>query len=149
MQDTILYMLSAIIVLLVAFIAIEIYLLINKRKNKEQDKLVEETNRLREEVNKSINDMSSSFNKDFTSLSKDVTRDLASSLTQVNEKVGTFNKQVEDLNKSQVNFSKILAGVKKYGTLGEFSLASLLQDLLPASQYISSVSSFIRTLEIY
>ena len=132
-------MLSAIIVLLVAFIAIEIYLLINKRKNKGQDKLVEETNRLREEVNKSIGDMSSSFNKDFTSLSKDVTRDLASSLTQVNEKVGAFNKQVEDLNKSQVNFSKILAGVKKYGQLGEFSLASLLQDLLPASQYIPNV----------
>ena len=94
MQDSfIIYMLSAILVLLVAFIAIEIYLLINKRKNKEQDKLVEETNRLREEVNKSINDMSSSFNKDFTSLSKDVTRDLASSLTQVNEKVGAFNKR--------------------------------------------------------
>jgi len=140
MQDSfITYMLSAILVLLVAFIAIEIYLLINRKKNKEQDKLVEETNRLREDLNKSIGDMSSSFNKDFTSLSKDVTRDLASSLTQVNEKVGTFNKQVEDLNKSQLNFSKILAGVKKYGTLGEFSLASLLQDLLPASQYISNV----------
>ena len=140
MQDSfITYMLSAILVLLVAFIAIEIYLLINKRKNKEQDKLVEETNRLREDLNKSIGDMSSSFNKDFTSLSKDVTRDLASSLTQVNEKVGAFNKQVEDLNKSQLNFSKILAGVKKYGTLGEFSLASLLKDLLPTSQYISNV----------
>ena len=140
MQDSfITFTLSAILVLLVAFIAIEIYLLINKRKNKEQDKLVEETNRLREDLNKSIGDMSSSFNKDFTSLSKDVTRDLASSLTQVNEKVGTFNKQVEDLNKSQLNFSKILAGVKKYGTLGEFSLASLLKDLLPASQYISNV----------
>jgi len=132
-------MLFAIIVLLVALIALEIYFLINKRKDKGQDKLIDETNRLREEVNKSISDMSSSFNKDFTSLSKDVTRDLASSLTQVNEKVGAFNKQVEDLNKSQANFSKILAGVKKYGTLGEFSLASLLKDLLPASQYISNV----------
>ena len=79
MQDSfITYMLSAILVLLVAFIAIEIYLLIKKRKDKGQDKLVEETNRLREDLNKSIGDMSSSFNKDFTSLSKDVTRDLAS-----------------------------------------------------------------------
>ena len=65
MQDSfITYMLSAILVLLVAFIAIEIYLLINKRKDKGQDKLVEETNRLREDLNKSIGDMSSSFNKD-------------------------------------------------------------------------------------
>ena len=53
MQDSfIIYILSSIIVLLMAFIAIEIYLLINKRKNKERDKLVEETNRLREEVDK-------------------------------------------------------------------------------------------------
>jgi len=140
MQDSfITYMLSAIIVLLVAFIAIEIYLLINKRKNKEQDKLVEETNRLREDLNKSIGDMSSSFNKEFTSLSKDVTRDMTSALTKVDEKVGVFNKQVEDLNKSQASFSKILAGVKKYGTLAEFSLASILKDLLPASQYITNV----------
>ena len=139
MQDTILYMLSAIIVLLMAFIAIEIYLLINKRKNKEQDKLVEETNRLREDLNKSIDDMSSSFNKEFTSLSKDVTRDMTKALTQVDEKVGVFNKQVEDLNKSQQSFSQILAGVKKYGTLAEFSLESLIKDLLPASQYQKNV----------
>jgi len=140
MQDSfITYMLSAILVLLVAFIAIEIYLLINKRKNKEQDKLVEETNRLREDLNKSIGDMSSSFNKEFTSLSKDVTRDMTSALTKVDEKVGVFNKQVEDLNKSQASFSKILAGVKKYGTLAEFTLASILKDLLPASQYIANV----------
>ena len=121
------YMLFAILVLLVVFIALEIYLFMNKRKDKGQDKLVEETNRLREDVNKSIGDMSSSFNQQFTSLSKDVTRDMTKALTQVDEKVGAFNKQVEDLNKSQASFSKILAGVKKYGTLAEFSLSSLLK----------------------
>ena len=134
--DSIIYLLSAIIILLVVFIVFEIYLLINKRKSKGQDKLVEETGRLREEVNKSIDGMTSSFNKEFTSLSKDVTRDMTKALTQVDEKVGAFNRQVEDLNKSQASFSKILAGVKKYGTLAEFSLASLLKDLLPASQFI-------------
>tara|TARA_B100000700_G_scaffold46153_1_gene48424 strand:- start:774 stop:1871 length:1098 start_codon:yes stop_codon:yes gene_type:complete len=133
------YMLFAILLLLVAFIGLEIYLFMNKRKDKGQDKLVEETNRLREDVNKSIGDMSSSFNQQFTSLSKDVTRDMTKALTQVDEKVGAFNKQVEDLNKSQASFSKILAGVKKYGTLAEFTLSSLLKDLLPASQYISNV----------
>ena len=137
--DSTIYMLSAIIILLIGIIGINIYFMINRKENSNQNKMVEETNRLREELNKSMSSMSSSFNKDFTSLSKDVTRDLTKSLTQVDEKVSAFNKQVEDLNKSQENFSKILAGVKKYGTLGEFSLASLLKDLLPASQYISNV----------
>ena len=48
-------------------------------------------------------------------------------------------RKVENLNKSQEGINKILAGVKKYGTLAEFSLGSLLKDLLPASQYISNV----------
>jgi DNA recombination protein RmuC len=64
---------------------------------------------------------------------------MTQALTKVDEKVGVFNKQVEDLNKSQASFSKILAGVKKYGTLAEFSLASLLKDLLPSSQYMTNV----------
>ena len=136
MQDSfITYMLSAILVLLVAFIAIEIYLLINRKKNKDENKAMEEMNTLKESLNNSINNMSTSFNN----LSKDVTRDMTQALTKVDEKVGVFNKQVEDLNKSQASFSKILAGVKKYGTLAEFSLASILKDLLPASQYIANV----------
>jgi len=72
-------------------------------------------------------------------LSKDVTRDMTQTLTSVKEKVSAFNTQVENLNKSQEGINKILAGVKKYGTLAEFSLGSLLNDLLPASQYISNV----------
>ena len=136
MQDSfITYMLSAILVLLVAFIAIEIYLLINRRKKKDENKAIEEMNTLKESLNNSINNMSTSFNN----LSKDVTRDMTQALTKVDEKVGVFNKQVEDLNKSQASFSKILAGVKKYGTLAEFTLASILKDLLPASQYIANV----------
>ena len=139
MQESLLYITLALVVILIGITAINIYFLTNKKNNKEQDELVKETNRLREDLGKSIGDMSFAFNKNFTSLSKDVTRDLANSLTQVNEKMESFNKQVEDLNKSQTNFSKILAGVKKYGTLGEFSLAALLKDLLPNSQYISNV----------
>ena len=114
---------------------IEIYLLINRRKKKDENKAIDEMNTLKESLNNSINNMSTSFNN----LSKDVTRDMTQALTKVDEKVGVFNKQVEDLNKSQASFSKILAGVKKYGTLAEFSLASILKDLLPASQYIANV----------
>ena len=135
MPDSLLYIASALIVLLIAVLAIDIYLLINRRKKKDEDKAIEEMNTLKESLNNSINTMSTSFNN----LSKDVTRDMTQALTKVDEKVGFFNKQVEDLNKSQASFSKILAGVKKYGTLAEFSLASILKDLLPASQYITNV----------
>ena len=36
-------------------------------------------------------------------------------------KLETLTSQVELLNKSQEGITKILAGVKKYGTLAEFS----------------------------
>jgi len=128
MQESILY-------IVLVLVCVVIYLLLNQRKNKDEDKNKEELTRLKESLTNSINTMSTSFN----SLSKDVTRDMTQALTKVDEKVGVFNKQVEDLNKSQASFSKILAGVKKYGTLAEFSLASILKDLLPASQYIANV----------
>ena len=129
MQDSLSY-------LILVLIGVVIYLLIIQRKNKEDPKNnSEDLNNLKESINSSFNTMSASFN----SLSKDVTRDMTQTLTSVNEKVSAFNTQVENLNKSQEGINKILAGVKKYGTLAEFSLASLLKDLLPASQFISNV----------
>ena len=128
MEESILY-------IVLALLCVVIYLLITQRKNKEEVKNSEEFVRLKDSLNSSLNNMSASFN----TLSKDVTRDMTQALTKVDEKVGFFNKQVEDLNRSQASFSKILAGVKKYGTLAEFSLASILKDLLPASQYVANV----------
>ena len=129
MQDSLSY-------IILVLIGVVIYLLITQGKNKEEPKdNTAELNNLKESINNSFNTMSASFN----SLSKDVTRDMTSTLTSVNEKVSAFNTQVENLNKSQEGINKILAGVKKYGTLAEFSLASLLKDLLPASQFISNV----------
>ena len=72
-------------------------------------------------------------------MSKEVAKDMTGALSRVDEKVGVFNQQVEAINKSQNNFSRILAGVKQYGGLAEFSLAGLLKDLLPAAQYIANV----------
>jgi len=129
MQDS----LSYIILVLIGLV---IYLLITQRKKKEEPiDNTQELNNLKESINNSFNTMSASFNN----LSKDVTRDMTQTLTSVNEKVSAFNTQVENLNKSQDGINKILAGVKKYGTLAEFSLASLLKDLLPTSQFISNV----------
>ena len=128
MQDSILY----IVLILLCVI---VYLLLSQNKNKDEGKNNEELARLKESLNNSINTMSTSFN----SLSKDVTRDMTQALTKVDEKVGSFNQQVEAINKSQDSFSRILAGVKQYGGLAEFSLAALLKDLLPAAQYIANV----------
>jgi len=129
MQDSLSY-------IILVLIGVVIYLLVTQHKNKEEPKdNTEDLNNLKDSINNSFNAMSSSFN----SLSKDVTRDMTQTLTSVNEKVSAFNAQVENLNKSQEGINKILAGVKKYGTLAEFSLASLLKDLLPASQFISNV----------
>lgn len=108
----------------------------NEQKNNvEDDSLQIQLNELKSSVNNSINQMSSSFN----SLSQNVTKDMSSALTTVNEKVSNFNTQVENLNESQKGINQILAGVKKYGTLAEFSLGSLIKDLLPSSQYSSNV----------
>ena len=79
--------------------------------------------------------MSTSFNN----LSTGVTKDMTEALTKVDEKVGNFNQQVKLLNQSQEGITKILAGVKKYGTLAEFSLDALIKDLLPASQFMTNV----------
>ncbi len=128
MQESVLY----IVLLLLCLV---VYLLISQRINKKEKNNNEELKSLKDSLTSSMNTMSTSFN----ALSKDVTRDMTQALTKVDEKVGVFNKQVEDLNRSQESFSKILAGVKKYGTLAEFTLASILKDLLPASQYIANV----------
>jgi len=129
MQDSLLY-------IILILIGVVIYLLLTQHKNKEGPKdNTEDLNNLKDSINNSFNNMSASFN----SLSKDVTRDMTQTLTSVNEKVSAFNAQVANLNKSQEGINKILAGVKKYGTLAEFSLASLLKDLLPPSQFISNV----------
>ena len=123
-----------ILTLVLILIGVVIYLLISQRNKKDDNTQNTEINQLKESLNNSLNTMSTSFN----SLSKDVTRDMAQTMTKVEEKMNVFNKQVGEINQSQTDFSRILAGVKQYGGLSEFSLASLLEDLLPASQYIAN-----------
>ncbi len=119
-----------IVILLFANLAILYFQFKNKSKQEEN---------VGEKLKDEISLMKNSFSESFGSLSKDIAKDMTGALTKVDEKVGIFNQQVEALNKGQQNFSRILAGVKQYGVLAEFSLASLLKDLLPASQYIANV----------
>ena len=142
MQDSLLYILLVLIIVV-------IYLLIKnnkknielnaKQENEEIIKLNQEIVNLKESLNSTINTTMSSMSSSFNNLSSGVTKDMTNALTKVDEKVAAFNTQVETLNESQKGINQILAGVKKYGTLAEFSLASLLKDLLPSSQYSSNV----------
>ena len=123
-----------------------LYLLIKSKSQKDENpslKIQEEINSLRNSLNESFGlmskDMAKDFNASFGSMTKEIAKDMTGALTKVDEKVVNFNQQVELLNKSQEGITKILAGVKKYGTLAEFSLNALIKDLLPASQYMTNV----------
>ena len=143
-MDTILIIILALI--LIATSAI-LYLNIKSNvtkedTNKEADeiaKLNAEIVKLKDSLNSTINSSLNSMSTSFNNLSTGVTKDMTAALTKVDEKVAAFNSQVENLNESQKGINKILAGVKKYGTLAEFSLGSLIKDLLPSSQYLPNV----------
>ena len=140
---------SLLIILVGVLIGISLVILYFqlKAKPKQEDnpteKIQEEINNLRNSFNQSFGSMSKDIARDFSAsfgtMTKEIAKDMSGALTKVDEKVLNFNQQVEILNKSQEGITKILAGVKKYGTLAEFSLASLLKDLLPSSQFISNV----------
>ncbi len=117
-----------------------------KPKDENQNKETEEITNLKSEIsnlkdtlNNTINNSLGAMSTSFNNLSTGVTKDMTETLTKVEEKVGNFNQQVQLLNQSQEGITKILAGVKKYGTLAEFSLDALIKDLLPASQFMTNV----------
>ena len=119
---------------LLTFLNVGILFLLFRRKKEEGSEINNATN-LKDEINV----LKNSFNNSFSSMTKDIAKDMTGALTRVDEKVGFFNKQVNELNRSQENFSRILSGVKQYGVLAEFTLGSMLNDLLPASQYLENV----------
>ena len=126
---------SLLIILVVALLILNLGVIYYLTKNKSEAKQDNSEQVFKDELNALRN----AFSQSFGSMTKDIAKDMTTALTRVDEKVGVFNTQVETLNKSQESFSRILAGVKQYGVLAEFSLASLLKDLLPAGQYIENV----------
>ena len=150
-MDIILIIILALI--LMATLSI-LYLNIKSNTKKEDENRADEIANLNAEIiklkdslNTTINTSLSSMSSSFNNLSTGVTKDMTAALTKVDEKVAAFNSQVENLNESQKGINKILAGVKKYGTLAEFSLGSLIKDLLPSSQYLSNVKMKEETSE--
>ena len=135
-----------LVLLLIATLGILYLNLRSKLKDDNENKEAEEIANLKTEIvtlkdtlNNTINTSLGTMSTSFNALSTGVTKDMTEALTKVDEKVGTFNQQVQLLNQSQEGITKILAGVKKYGTLAEFSLDSLIKDLLPASQFQTNV----------
>ena len=141
---------SLLLILLVLLLGSTFFILYlnlkSKHKTEEDHKqsqeianLNSEILKLKDSLNSTINTSLSSMSTSFNSLSTGVTKDMTEALTKVDEKVGNFNQQVQLLNQSQEGITKILAGVKKYGVLAEFSLDALIKDLLPASQFKTNV----------
>jgi len=142
-MDSLLIILVCVLILVSSVI---LYLQLKSKSKQEEsptEKIQEEINSLKNSLHESFGSMSKDMAKDFTasfgSMTKEIAKDMTGALTKVDEKVAAFNTQVENLNKSQEGITKVLAGVKKYGTLAEFSLDALIKDLLPASQYITNV----------
>ncbi len=123
------------VILIVTILTINLivlyFLVIKKNSNKDENS--------EQDIKNEINTLRNTFSQSFGEMSKDIAKDMSGALSRVDEKVSVFNKQVDSLNKSQDNFSRILAGVKQYGVLAEFSLGSLIKDLLPSSQFIENV----------
>ncbi len=142
-MDSLLIILVSLLILISLVI---LYFQFKAKSKQEEDttkKIQEEINSLRNSLNESFGSMSKDMAKDFTasfgSMTKEIAKDMTGALTKVDEKVAAFNTQVENLNKSQEGITKVLAGVKKYGTLAEFSLDALIKDLLPSSQFMTNV----------
>ena len=124
---------SLIIILVILLVIINIGIIVFLIKNK-PEKSINPEQTFKDE----FNSFKETFGQSFGSMSKEIAKDMTGALTKVDEKVSVFNQQVSELNNSQDNFSRILSGVKTYGTLAEFGLGALLKDLLPASQFIAN-----------
>jgi len=151
-MDTILLV---ILILLLGAVSVILYLNLKSKPldenaNKQGEEIANlklEITNLKDSLNTTINNSLGSMSTSFNALSTGVTKDMTETLTKVEEKVGNFNQQVQLLNQSQEGITKILAGVKKYGTLAEFSLDALIKDLLPASQFMTNVKMQENTSE--
>ena len=122
---------EAVLLTIILLVGLAILYFQIKAKPKQEENVTEK-------IKDELNSIKTSFSDSFGTMSRDIAKDMTGALTKVDEKVLNFNQQIQTINESQNNFSRILAGVKQYGGLSEFSLASILEDLLPASQYIAN-----------
>lgn len=118
-----------------------VYLVLKITKNSNLDQINQSNEKIKNDLEifkNSLNSQISGMSGSFNNLSQGVTRDTTQTLTKVDEKLSNVYKIIDTLNKGQKDFTKILSGVKKYGTLAEYSLEALIKDLLPPTQYIAN-----------
>ncbi len=118
-----------------------VYLVLKITKNNNLDQINQSNEKIKNDLEifkNSLNSQISGMSGSFNNLSQGVTRDTTQTLTKVDEKLSNVYKIIDTLNKGQKDFTKILSGVKKYGTLAEYSLEALIKDLLPPTQYIAN-----------
>ena len=120
-------------ILLSAILLVGLVILYFQIRNKPK-----ENENIDEKIKNEIDSIKNSFSESFGNMSREIAKDMTGALTKVDEKVLNFNQQIQAINESQNSFSRILSGVKQFGGLSEFTLASIIEDLLPASQYISN-----------
>ena len=85
---------SLIIILIATLIIINLVAIYFLIKNK-PEKAINPEQTFKDE----FNSLKETFNQSFGHMSKDIAKDMSGALTRVDEKVGVFNKQVEELNK--------------------------------------------------
>lgn len=138
MTNEIFIIFSTIIIVLLSIILFFGLRYINKQKSKEdlenlaQKNSDEKFDDLKKTFSEKLENVSNSYN----TFSNKITKDLTESITKYEKDVKSFNEKVQNMSEVQSNLTKIFSNVKKFGTAAEFTLASLLKDLLAPSQYI-------------
>ena len=134
------YLLILNIFVLFALIAIVFLILKNDREKKERE--IRENESLKnendkfEELKRTVSERLENVSNSYNTFSNKITKDITDSFTRYEKDVKNFNEKVQNMNEVQANLTKIFSNVKKFGTAAEFSLASLLKDLLSPSQYV-------------
>ena len=91
-----------------------------------------------EELKRTVSERLENVSNSYNTFSNKITKDITDSFTRYEKDVKNFNEKVQNMNEVQSNLTKIFSNVKKFGTAAEFSLASLLKDLLAPSQYLQN-----------
>ena len=81
---------SLLIILVFILVILNVGIILFLLKNK-----TEKTTNSEQAFKDEFNSFKESFNQSFGHMSKDIAKDMSGALTRVDEKVGTFNKQVE------------------------------------------------------
>ena len=106
-----------------------------EREIRENESLKNENDKF-EELKRTVSERLENVSNSYNTFSNKITKDITDSFTRYEKDVKNFNEKVQNMNEVQSNLTKIFSNVKKFGTAAEFSLASLLKDLLAPSQYV-------------